>query len=63
MFFLPEVLLDETVFGISNEQVVTLLVKFVFGATDMSIELFDTSPSSMGRRDLVGNTCHSISAS
>ena len=35
MFFLLEVLLDETVLGISDEQVVTLLVKFAFRATDI----------------------------
>jgi hypothetical protein len=35
MFFLPEVLLNETVLGIVDEQVVTLLVKFAFCATDI----------------------------
>jgi hypothetical protein len=35
MFFLPEVLLNETVLGISDEQVVTLPVKSAFRATDI----------------------------
>ena len=35
MFFLPEVLLNETVLGIADERVVTLLVKFALRATDI----------------------------